>query len=212
MAHKHNVYDTDKHFSIDPITRAIKNETPSKISIIQFDHDSERITFEVPKTIEGHDMSTCGRIEVHYVNIDSLSKDNQNKGLYVCEDMQISPDSEDVLIFSWLISSNATQLKGSLNFLVRFLCIGDDGAIEYAWHTAIYSGLSVSEGICNSEAVAEEYADVLMKWYEEIKSGAHDGKDGVDGHTPVRGVDYWTEEDIEIIKGYVEETLLNGSW
>lgn len=38
------------------------------------------------------------------------------------------------------------------------------------------------------------------------------GKNGKDGHTPVRGTDYWTEEDIATIKGYVDEAILNGAW
>ena len=39
-----------------------------------------------------------------------------------------------------------------------------------------------------------------------------DGQDGQDGYTPVRGVDYWTEADIETIKSYVDESILNGVW
>lgn len=39
-----------------------------------------------------------------------------------------------------------------------------------------------------------------------------DGVDGKDGYTPVRGTDYWTEEDIATIKGYVDEAILNGAW
>lgn len=38
------------------------------------------------------------------------------------------------------------------------------------------------------------------------------GPAGKDGKTPVRGADYWTEEDISVIKGYVDEAILNGAW
>ena len=44
MAHKHSVYDTDTHFSINQITQAIKNESSSKTTLIQYDHNSERFT------------------------------------------------------------------------------------------------------------------------------------------------------------------------
>lgn len=30
--------------------------------------------------------------------------------------------------------------------------------------------------------------------------------------TPERGVDYWTEDDINTIKGYVDNAILNGEW
>lgn len=31
-------------------------------------------------------------------------------------------------------------------------------------------------------------------------------------YSPVRGTDYWTEEDIATIKAYVDDAILNGSW
>jgi hypothetical protein len=45
MAHGHNVQDTDSRFIINPITRAIRNESSKKVSMIQLDHNSERFTF-----------------------------------------------------------------------------------------------------------------------------------------------------------------------
>ena len=42
-----------------------------------------------------------------------------------------------------------------------------------------------------------------------------DGKDGTDGYTPVRGTDYWTEQDIQTIKDYIDTELgviENGSY
>lgn len=38
------------------------------------------------------------------------------------------------------------------------------------------------------------------------------GEAGVDGYTPVRGTDYWTEADIATIKGYVDDAILGGAW
>ena len=35
---------------------------------------------------------------------------------------------------------------------------------------------------------------------------------GADGYTPVRGVDYWTDEDKAEIKSYVNEAILGGAW
>ncbi len=39
-----------------------------------------------------------------------------------------------------------------------------------------------------------------------------DGKNGADGYTPVRGTDYWTDEDKAEIKAYVDEAILGGAW
>jgi len=38
------------------------------------------------------------------------------------------------------------------------------------------------------------------------------GADGKDGYTPVRGKDYWTDDDKAEIKAYVDEAILGGAW
>lgn len=192
MAHLHSVYDNDKHFSIDPVTREIINES-GKFVLIQHDHNSERFTFEIPKEVDGHDMSLCNVVRVHYLNIE-LDKANPEAlteeagsvetvvlddaiyiptgtvgtGIYESDDVQISPDSEDVVICSWLISRNATQYLGTLNFIVRFACVTDDGTEEYGWSTAIHEGIIISDGIYNSDIIVEEYADMLEKWRADV--------------------------------------------
>lgn len=165
MAHKHSVYDTDNHFRIDDETRQISTESGNAV-IMQFDHNSERFTFELPRKIDGHDMTQCDVIQVHYINIDAKTKDT-SKDVYDVDDMQVSPNDEDVAILSWLIDGNATKYAGSLNFLIRFKCT-TDGVVDYAWATAIYKGLIVSDGIDNGEAVVEEYSDILEQWREEL--------------------------------------------
>jgi len=35
---------------------------------------------------------------------------------------------------------------------------------------------------------------------------------GPDGYTPIRGVDYWTENDISAIQSYVDDAILEGKW
>lgn len=167
MAHLHSIYDSDKHFVIDAISKTIKNVS-SKITLVQYDHNSERFTFELPRYIEGHDMSICNRVEVHYTNIDSVAK-MQNDGVYEVDDLQISPDDEDIVICSWLISQEATMLAGSLQFLLRFSCLGDDGVIEYAWNTLPHTGITVAKGIYNSHIVAEQYTDTLKAWENRLE-------------------------------------------
>ena len=168
MAHKHSVYDTDAHFSINPFTRAIKNESTSKVAVIQHDHNSERFTFEIPRLVDGHDMSVCDRVEVHYINMDSANKDNISADIYEVDDLQVSPDDRNYVICSWLLSRNATKYAGSLNFLVRFVCL-DGEKIAYAWHTAIFTGISVSSGILNNaEEIIEPYVDVLAQWKADL--------------------------------------------
>ena len=49
-------------------------------------------------------------------------------------------------------------------------------------------------------------SDTSGDWSEPV------GFQGPAGYTPVRGTDYWTEEDVETIKSYVDEAITNGEW
>lgn len=164
MEHKHSVYDADKYFIVDPITRKVEAEN-GKTTIIQYDHNSERFTFEVPHYIEGHDMSACNLVEIHYINVSAKTKE-ENKGVYVADDLRIDPEDSNKVICSWLISNQATQIIGSLNFIVRYCC-EEDGVITYAWNTAV-SSVAVATGINASDFVASEYADILAQWKVEL--------------------------------------------
>ena len=180
MSHIHSVYDSDTHFSIDPITRKMKNESSAKTTLIQYDKNSERFTFDLPREIEGHDMSECNLVQVHYINIDSKTK-AQNEDVYTVDDFQPSPNDEGVVICSWLISDNATQLVGPLAFLLRFACIDEAGAVQYAWHTATYTAVSISEGMNNGEAIVQEYPDVLAQFEARIANLEKNGGGGGGG-------------------------------
>lgn len=163
MAHTHSLYDTDLHFKIDPTTRSISNMS-GKALIVQHDHNSERFTFEIPRYVDGHDMSLCNKVEIHYINGNSNRK---TQGLYEVDDLQIDPNDNNYVICSWLISNNATKYVGPLSFLVRFVCLTDD-VVDYAWSTSVYTGITVNQGIYNTDYIAEVYVDVLEQWRAEL--------------------------------------------
>ncbi len=155
MNHTHILYDSDPHFRIDPISRNIINESSSKVKLVQHDHNSERFTFETPRYIEGHDLMECNKVEIHYLNIESNTK-TMREGVYTVDDLQIKSDDENIVVCSWTITNNATQLVGQLNFLIRFSCVNEDtGALEYAWNTSAYSGISISSGIYNNDSASD---------------------------------------------------------
>lgn len=164
MAVRHGVKDTDNHFIIDPVTRTIGNPT-GKLVLIQYDHNSERFTFECPRYVDDHDMSLCNRVEIHYIN--TGTNNTKNTGVYEVNDLQVSPDGNTVTC-SWLISQNATQNVGKLNFVIRFACIAEDGIVEYAWNTSIYSDIIVAKSIYNGQEFIEDYVDVLEMWKQDL--------------------------------------------
>ena len=167
MGHIHDIKDSDKYFIIDPITRGIKNDSNKKITLIQYDHNSERFTFEIPKEIESHDMSQCNKVEVHYFNIDSQTR-KQNSGIYEVDDLQIDPENQDAVICSWLISKGSTKLNGILKFLLRYKCVDENDIETYSWNTAFFTGISVSEGSDADESFEREYADVIEQWKDSV--------------------------------------------
>lgn len=166
MAHEHNVIDADKHFKIDPATREITNES-GKLVLMQHDHNSERFTFEVPRYVDGHDMSLCNQVQVHYQNKEAITN-TVFDDVYEVSDFKVDTVTDSIVTFSWLISGNATQYVGQLNFSVRFACVAGDGTVEYAWNTAAHYGITISSCFYNSETVASAYSDILAQWYEKL--------------------------------------------
>lgn len=166
MAHIHSVFDSNEHFVIDPVTRTIANSLAKKIVVMQYDHNSERFTFEIPK-VDGHNMANCDRVEIHYINVDAVDKTLKSTGVYEVNDIQISPDDNSVAVFSWLLSRNCTKYAGTLSFLIHFACTVD-GVEEYAWNTAIFQSITIGNGMNNGEEVLAEYPDILAQWKAQL--------------------------------------------
>lgn len=142
MAHIHSVYDTDIHFKLDIKSRTFSNESELKTLVAQGDHNSERFTFEIQRYVENHDMLTCNKVEIHFINIDNATKES-SIGVYEVDDLQVSPSDENIVIFSWLISNLATKYNGNLNFAIKFKCV-TEGTIDYQWSSLVYSKVQVS--------------------------------------------------------------------
>ena len=91
--HSHPVPDTDTYFIIDPITRKIENTNRKKNVIMQYDHNSERLTFELPRFVDGHDMLECTSITV---NVDNLEVVESGEGEEAVEPVEPVEQSEPV--------------------------------------------------------------------------------------------------------------------
>lgn len=237
MAHTHEVYDTDRAFSIDPITRAIvKDPENTKVLIVQNDHRSEEFTFKLPKEIEGHDMALCNEVEVHYLNIGS-TRTEQEIGIYTVEDFAVDPEDANYMKFTWKVSQRATQYAGSLHFALRFSCITNN-TVDYSWNTVPYTAITIAQSIYNDEVI-DDYTDILEQWevrllnsmitsIEQTVVGVEDGSvnvltvtmgDGTkqnfevrNGTPPIKGMDYWTDEEvngvIETIRNEVDDDIV----
>lgn len=168
MQHSHVIIDKDNHFIIDPVTRKIQPETHEKNKLIEGDHNSEKYTFEIPKSIEGHDMSQCNIVQIHYLNVSS-DKSKKVEDIYEVDDLGVLENKPDTLAFTWTIKETATRYSGLLSFAITFKCTTDN-VVDYAWHTEIRSGITIGTGMNNAETIVETYSDILDKWKKELFS------------------------------------------
>ena len=171
--HEHPVVDRETRFVIDPHTRLISHANPDELFVMQGDHNSERFTFELPRYIDGHDMTLCNRVRVHFNNIDE-SGETFHEDVAEITDLAVDPEDSSKVICSWLIKRQATQYAGILSFLVQFLCTtgsthDDCFEVVYEWHTDIFNGVTVKSGRNNSQVIDNpRYINILENWEDRL--------------------------------------------
>lgn len=158
MAHNHEVTDKGVHFVINPETRAITTET-SKLYLAQYDHNSEKYTFKIPRFVEGHDMSECDMIAIDFDNT-TRRKNATNSGEYLVQDIVAE---DDCVLFTWLVSQDATQLVGYLTFSVAFRCYDEDKNIVYEWGTDTFKSITVIQKSRHSQTIIEKHPDLIAQ-------------------------------------------------
>lgn len=159
------IIDTDSRFVIDIVTGKIENHS-DKESLRQYSHNSERFSFEMPRHVEGHDMTNCTKVTVNYLAADI-------PGEYEVDDLAVDSEDDDKITFSWLISSNVTQKKGKLRFAVVFECAKEDGTITYRWPTDINYDYEIKETISNDSGIVYENVDILEQWKQQLFYGSN---------------------------------------
>jgi hypothetical protein len=160
MPHLHPVYDTDQYFSIDENNRTITFMGDGLPVLTQGDHNSERFTFELPRYIDGHDMTKCNKVEVHFINANAADPANRSCDIYKVTDLQVDEDDSSLALCSWLISGNATRYVGPLSFALHFECI-TNSVTDYSWHTNPYTKTLVTSTIDNTDNSMSEFNVIL---------------------------------------------------
>lgn len=115
----------DTRFKICGSSRRIKSLTGRKLILVQRDHNSTKMVFEMPTCLGGEDV-TEGRIEVYWEN-------GAAKGKQTLTDLQAD---DTVAVCSWVVPGEATQSAGPLAFglsLVR----GSEDEPDYIWSTPV---------------------------------------------------------------------------
>jgi hypothetical protein len=144
---------------------------------MQYDHNSERLTFDAPKTVDEHDMTLCDRVEIHFINIGSNGKKNDGV-CHVETPLKVKEDDSDKVEFTWLVSQEATMYAGTLSFAIRFICteIVDGISYEkYRWNTAICNSIAIGAGISSADKHVIDYEDILGTWYHKFLAAGDEG-------------------------------------
>lgn len=167
------IVDADVHFLIDTTTRIISNQNEGKVNkkltIMQYDNKSERYSFDIPRKIDKHDLMSCNKVTIHFVNIGS-GRNQRYLGTYLVDDVrehEIDPDNK--ITFSWLIGNEATQYNGQLHFLISFECVDGDKVL-YRWSTTTFTAIQIVAGMKNGDEVIEIYSDELLSWQNGVET------------------------------------------
>lgn len=174
MPHEHYLTDKDLRFTIDPTTRRIIDNNPVKKTLVQFDHNSECLTFGLPRYIEGHDMSLCNPVKVYFSNTDKANK-THNDGSYTVDDLHISSDNTEFVVFSWTVKKYSTQKVGPLSFSISFTCVEDENVV-YEFNTREYTKFSVRAGAGDREEIniiEEQIKEAVSKIEPEEEIAAY---------------------------------------
>lgn len=178
--HTHVMADDDSYFVINPETRKIENYGANRKVIMQHDHNSEIFTFQIPRYVDGHDMTLCNRVKVYYDNIES-GTGTTNEDTHDIDDLQVDPNDEDYVICSWRIRREATQLVGSLSFILHYSCIVD-GVSVYDFYTDYFT-ISVNKTKNNGQASLVEYSDILEQWRLKLFGDSSAGVSEIEAKT-----------------------------
>ena len=149
---------TSQHIVINQ-DRSVAVPSLIKKSIVQRDHNIERLTFDCPRYWYGKDISTLN-IYVNYISVSQKAK-GDDPGSSLCENAVIDENDQDMMHFDWVITNNISQDVGGLLFLVCAKSVDSDGNEDVHWNSHLCKDLEVQEGLESSAAIVEKYPDVI---------------------------------------------------
>lgn len=215
--------DVTTRLVINPFTRIItpKNRNTKSVYVAKGDHNSVIVAFELPRYVDGYDMSDKDVIHIHYANMGENGE--TSKGVSDAVNVVVEKDDitgEDIVVFGWLIPNTATRYTGVVSIGITFESYENiDGKVQevYSWSTAPYGKIIVRDSMdfdaeavereynylvttCNaivSEAIKKNFSDeITTALNEALASGEFKGEKG-DPFT----YDDFTAEQLEALKG-----------
>lgn len=183
--------DDDPYFTVDRNKRLISVPSTQDMLAVNFDENSEIITFKFPRYADGVDLST----KEIYVNYERSDR-TRNKALCTLTDV-----SDSYVIFTWIVSAYATQVEGALSFNVEFSSEGYRWQTQpttlVVYHSVIYDGTTIPD--------QPELLDQYLAMFSELNS--HPPIPGDDGYWQIWSLDTHSYETSEFLFPIVDSTL-----
>lgn len=121
------IADEGARFVIVPSTRKIVVPPVYKIIGSVGDHNSEQLTFECPRYIDGHDVSACTNHFIKWTNALNTTGTSAVEGIAV---------EDELVFFTWTVPAWVTLAAGTVSITVYFEDIDHEGNLMYRWSTA----------------------------------------------------------------------------
>lgn len=157
---------------IHPASKTIapKYKRQKAIHVAKGDHDSVLIEFEMPRYVNGYDMSAEeNSIQIHYANISCEDTTKRSKGFDGAENITVKENEEteeDIVSFCWRVPSGATKYAGALSFGItfeRYEKIDDEMQEIYSWSTAPYGKTIVCDSMDNTKETMDSAYNYLIE-------------------------------------------------
>ena len=86
------------------------------------------------------------------------------------------------------------------------------GTVSGGGSSVITDGVGIKSVRQTTTSTEDGGTNVITVTLTDGTTSTFNVKNGSKGSTPVRGTDYWTEDDIATIKSYVDDAILGGAW
>ena len=154
-----NYHVNDNAIVVDYDTRSINIPKSIKYLGVESDDNVMSLDFVIPRHFNDIDLSDFT------VNINYLNAKNEGD-VYTVDNVTVD---DDVITFSWTVGRYALALAGNVCFNVCLKKFDDtDPSIVVQEFNTTIATLPVLKGLETSEAVIQEYADILVKWRTEL--------------------------------------------
>ena len=131
---------------------------------VQYDHNVNTIIFDCPRYPDEDPTVDMSKMQI-FIN---YMLPNKKLGASQGVNVEIDPEDNTLMHFSWKITRAITQYKGVLSTLVCVKQVNDDGNEVYHWNTVMFQRFTVYEGMECSEVIVEENADIIASISESF--------------------------------------------